>query len=242
MSEAKSVSDDERKALLNEFKRGADLIFRNAEQLFHEAEALKKHGSFARSLFLHQISIEECAKIDMIGAWATSLLMGESIDLETVASGFRSHKAKNRTNTYMARLTEEELDARKRGDWEEAVVAFKKFQERFHQEVNSAKNASLYVDFKEAKFSAPPEVVTEEMLKMFCGLNQYFLQESFPYLSLLQKIANDDGPLQRFVMLFTEKTDEFAQKMRNDPDTARDVLLSEMLTLYGEALRGRAPR
>ncbi|MEO8340046.1 MAG: AbiV family abortive infection protein [Nitrospirota bacterium] len=68
------------------------------------------------------MSIEERAKIEMIGAWATSQLMGKGIDLETAASGFRSHKSKNHTNTYMARLTEEELEARKRGDWEESVA------------------------------------------------------------------------------------------------------------------------
>lgn len=241
MAELESLSDDERTALLREFKRGADLIFGNAEQLFHEAEALKKNGSLARSLFLHQISIEECAKIEMIGAWATSLLMGKGIDLETVASGFRSHKAKNHTNAYMARLTEEELEARKHGDWKESVAAFKRFQDRFHQELNSAKNASLYVDFKEAKFSAPSEVVTEEVLKMFWGLNHYFLQVSFPYLSLLQKIENDNGPLQRVVKLFTERADEFTQKMLNEPDNAMDVLLKEMLKLYGEGGHNNAP-
>ena len=62
MDELEALSGDERKALLREFKRGADLIYSNAEQLFHEAEVLGKNASLARSLFLHQISIEECAK------------------------------------------------------------------------------------------------------------------------------------------------------------------------------------
>lgn len=241
MAEPDPPTADERKALLREFKRGADLIFSNAEQLFYEAEALRKSGSLARSLFLHQISIEECAKIEMIGEWATLLLMGEGIDLEIVASGFRSHTAKNHTNAYMARLTEEELEARERGDWKESVAAFRRFQERFHQELNSAKNASLYVDFKEAKFSAPSEVVTEEVQKMFSGLNHYFLQVSLPYLRLLQKIANDNGPFQRVVKLFAERADDFTQKMRDDPDNAMDVLLKEMLKLYREGTHDDAP-
>ncbi|MEO8340047.1 MAG: hypothetical protein ABI604_10070 [Nitrospirota bacterium] len=54
MAELEPLSDDERTALLHEFKRGADLIFGNAEQLFHEAEALKEtarlpdHSSFIK--------------------------------------------------------------------------------------------------------------------------------------------------------------------------------------------------
>lgn len=88
---------------------------------------------------------------------------------------------------------------------------------------------------------APSEVVTEEVLKMFWGLNQYFLQVSFPYLSLLEKIENDNGPFQRVVKLFTERADEFVQKMRNDPDNATDVLLKEMLKLYGEGRHDNDP-
>ena len=241
MAVPEPLSDDERKALLREFERGADLIFSNAEQLYHEAEALRNNGSFARSLFLHQISIEECAKIEMIGWSASSLLMGNGIDLEIVASEFRSHKMKNHTNAYMARLTEKEIEARMQGNWKESVAAFKQFQTQFHQEVNSAKNASLYVDFKGGKFSAPSEVVTEEVLKMFWGLNHYFLQVSFPYLRLLQRIANDSGPLQRVVKLFAEGANEFTQMMLNDPNNAMDVLLKEMLMTYGEGRDHNAP-
>jgi hypothetical protein len=47
------------------------LIFENAESLYKEAEALRQAGFLARAAFLHQISMEECAKIDMLGGWAT---------------------------------------------------------------------------------------------------------------------------------------------------------------------------
>ena len=232
MATEEKLSSDERKALLREFSRGAKLIFSNAEQLFQEAQALRKNGSFARSLFLHQISMEECAKVEMIGAWATTVLMGKGIDLEVMASGFRSHKAKNHTNAYMARVTEEELEARKRGDWKESAAAFDRFKARFHQELNTAKNVSLYVDFKDAKFSAPPsEVVTEDLLKEFWSLNQYFLQVTFPYLRLLERIEDDDGPLHRVVTLFTDKTEDIWQRMQDDPNSAMGAVLDEMLKL-----------
>ncbi len=230
----KLLSGDERKALLSEFNRGAKLIFNNAEVLFQEAEVLRKNGSYARSLFLHQISMEECAKVEMIGAWATTVLMGKGIDLETMAAGFRSHKAKNHTNAYMARVTEEELEARKRGDWKESVAAFERFKAQFHQDMNTAKNASLYVDFKDATFSAPSEVVTEEVLKFFWGLNQYFLQVTFPHLRLLQRIADDDGGLQQVVKRFTDKSEDIREKMHDDPDAAMNTVLDDILKLYKE--------
>lgn len=237
MATNESLARNERKSRLGELRRGAELIFSNAEQLFQEAETLRKNGSLARSLFLHQISMEECAKIEMIGAWATSLLMGEDIDPDTVASGFRSRKAKNHTNAYMARVTEEELEARRRGDWKEAAAAFDRFKERFHKEMNDAKNASLYVDFKDAKFLAPSEVITEEALKMFWALNQHFLQISYPYLRLLKRIENDDGTFEKVVKMFTDRAQELRKKMKDDPALAIKGVIAEMLKVYNEQHR-----
>ena len=53
--------------------RGAEKTFDNAERLFHEAEILAKEGAVARALCLHQISLEECSKVNNLGAWAVSL-------------------------------------------------------------------------------------------------------------------------------------------------------------------------
>lgn len=151
-----------------------------------------------------------------------------------MASGFRSHKAKNHTNAYMTRVTEEELEARKRGDWKESAAAFDKFKKRFHQEMNTAKNASLYVDFRDAKFSTPSEMVTDEVLNIFWGLNQYFLQATFPYLRLLKRIEDDDGTFQKVVQLFVGKVDGIREKMGEDPYFAKDGVLNEMLKVYQE--------
>lgn len=237
MATAQPPSSDERKALLSELNRGAQLIFSNAEQLSQEAETLRLNDSFARSLFLHQISMEECAKIEMIGGWATTLLMGKGIDLNALATGFRSHKAKNHTNAYMARVTEEELEARNRGDWKESAAAFKRFQERFHDEMNTVKNASLYVDFKDGEFSAPSEMITEEVLKMYCGLNQYFLRVTSPYLGLLKRIEDDDGAFQEALKVVTQKLEDIREKKPDDLDSAMEGVLDEMLKVYMEERR-----
>lgn len=65
------------KKLLSELCRGADLTFSNAEQLYSDAMLLLESELRTRSLFLHQISMEECAKVDIIGEWATYLMLGE---------------------------------------------------------------------------------------------------------------------------------------------------------------------
>jgi hypothetical protein len=53
--------------LLTKFLRGAQKVFANAEALNGEARILAGAGATSRALFLHQISLEECAKIQIIG-------------------------------------------------------------------------------------------------------------------------------------------------------------------------------
>jgi len=97
VAEIMPVADDE-KALLNELIRGAREAFSNAEKLYVEASLLHKNGALTRSLFLHQISMEECAKVDLLGGWATSLLMGTPVNVAKLARAMASHKAKNRSS------------------------------------------------------------------------------------------------------------------------------------------------
>ncbi|WP_371113488.1 AbiV family abortive infection protein [Nitrosospira multiformis] len=47
---------------------GAKKTYRNVEELFQEASILHDHRALNRALFLHQISLEECGKIEMLGA------------------------------------------------------------------------------------------------------------------------------------------------------------------------------
>ncbi|TGR94239.1 AbiV family abortive infection protein, partial [bacterium M00.F.Ca.ET.191.01.1.1] len=115
-------------------------------RLFVEAELLAKAGAVARALCLHQISLEECSKVDSLGAWAVSLVVGFDVDQKKVLSAFARHASKNKSNAYMLKASEAESEARLRGDWDGAMAAFKDSQEAFHERSNQAKNASLYVD------------------------------------------------------------------------------------------------
>lgn len=60
-------------ASLSGLVRGAEKTFHNAERLFHEADILAKGGAVARAFCLHQISLDECSKVNDFGAWAVSL-------------------------------------------------------------------------------------------------------------------------------------------------------------------------
>ena len=63
-------------ASLDILVRGAEKTFDNAERLFREAEILANGGAVARALCLHQISLEKCSKVNNLGAWAVSLVLG----------------------------------------------------------------------------------------------------------------------------------------------------------------------
>jgi AbiV family abortive infection protein len=107
-----------------------------------EGWQIKQAGFLARAAFLHQISMEECAKIDMLGAWATSRLTGRDVDDSVIARVFRDHKAKNHANAYNAIPTPEKAVARESGDWSAASKAFKKY-EIFRRRPRSAPSSTL---------------------------------------------------------------------------------------------------
>src|SRR5439155_26250469 len=142
---------DRDKELLAELVRGAEVCFANAEQLFQEASLLREHKHFSRSIFLHQIAMEECAKVDMIGAAATGLTLGHPVDLEALEKAFRDHKTKNFSNAYMAKASEAEMAAREANDSKAVSAAFNESQREIHGFLNTTKNASMYVNLKDGK-------------------------------------------------------------------------------------------
>src|SRR5437763_13612173 len=109
MSQTNDAIDEK---LLAELTSGAEKVFANAEALYKEARILRDCGAVSRALFLHQISLEECAKLEMLGAWATSILMGYKVDGAKVKKAMASHAHKNRTNAYFLKGNEKEEAAK----------------------------------------------------------------------------------------------------------------------------------
>lgn len=179
--------DDKDKQLFAELVRGAELAFANAEQLFEEAELLREHKHFARSIFLHQISMEECAKVDMIQAAATTLTFGRPVDMKRLAHDMRDHKQKNFVNAYMSGVSAAEKAAQENNDIRGSLEAFRKRQSEIHLFLNTAKNASMYVDFVDAEFVTPVERIDEQGALAIAAVNHYFMTLTYPRLGALKR-------------------------------------------------------
>jgi len=224
---------DNDKMLLSELIRGAELTFENAEQLFSEAILLRKNGHLNRALFLHQISMEECAKVDILGSWATTLVSGENVDIKKLTKAINNHKAKNYTNAYMARLSDVELAARERGDWKSSTKAFKQWQEEIHSYLNTHKNASLYVDLKkDGKFSCPSNVITEQMVDEITIVNRYFLTITHPRIGPMYRMANDTDTMQGIIRWFMGRIEDMKLEDYETSKKAINALLQKMFKQY----------
>ena len=220
---------DSKYPLLPVLLQGAEKTFANAEQLFREARILAEAGAVARALCLHQISLEECSKVDSLGAWATSVVLSFEVNQKKVLSALSWHAAKNKLNAYMLEVSDEEAEARARGDWKAASELFKQSQEQFHATSNQAKNASLYVDWVDSTFVSPADHITLEMLAEIAERNATFLGYALNNLKTLRRLAADPDQMRDLMLAFVEN----AQKLREEAPAnlveAMDGLLSRFL-------------
>ncbi|WP_246739109.1 AbiV family abortive infection protein [Bradyrhizobium aeschynomenes] len=218
--------------------RGAEKTFDNAERLFYEAELLAKAGAVARALCLHQISLEECSKVNILGAWAASLVLGFEVDQKRVLAAFGRHAAKNKLNAYMLKGSEAETDAKARGDWEAAMEAFRQTQDEFHETSNRAKNASLYVDWVDGAFAAPSERITNEMLAEITEQNAEFLGYAQSGLKMLKRLETSPDVIKSLLMPFVEQAEKLRSEKPDDLMAAMETLLSGFLEEGKQKLKG----
>lgn len=176
--------------LAHQLITGAEKTFANAEALFSEATLLANSKAWPRALLLHQISLEECAKVDSLGAAVTSLLMGHEVDVEALRRALRRHEYKNKANAYFLPISEVERLARASGNLDDAHQEFRRLQKAFHEESNNDKNASLYVDFGET-FTSPLELISEEVFVKVRTRNEEFMSIAFNHIRMLRGWAGD---------------------------------------------------
>lgn len=226
------------KASLKALFVGAEKMFDNAESLFFEAEALTKAGGIARPLFLHQISLEECSKINVLGAWAVSLLLDEDVDQKKVLSAFGRHEAKNKHNAYMLEQGEAEKDAIARGDWQAALESFKKAQDEFHRTSNKAKNSALYVDWNGDEFVAPSERISETMLADIRDRNVTFLGYASTEIKMLQRLEQTPEAMRELLTGFVDRAVKLREEKSEDLVGLMDALLA---TFFEDGKRKLAP-
>lgn len=161
---------------------------------------------------------------------------GHDADEARLATAFRDHKSKNFANAYNAIATEEEKAARERGDSAASSAAFKKFQKQFHFEVNTIKNAGLYVDFKDGRFTAPKDAIDETTAVVFMHLNADFLRRSDNFVRLLRRMASDPRSYSELVKRFGELAEAKRAGKDFDPEQATAQLMEEMYADYASQI------
>ena len=187
---------------IEELFNGAKLTFKNAQCLYDEAVLFKEHGKIERSLFLHQISLEECAKFDLIGYTATTVTTGGECDIRKFSKAIRSHEVKNHTNAYTIPASEEEVKAREDGDWGKSLEIFKQFKKQYHGEKNEKKNNSLYVNFENRSFTSPCEAISESDVETISEQNKSYLEQIPTMLSVIKKMMNAPDTHSRVLIDF----------------------------------------
>ncbi|MER9390456.1 AbiV family abortive infection protein [Mesorhizobium sp. M0435] len=238
------MSEDNAKpdlASLEVLVRGAEKTFDNAEHLFFEAELLAKAGAVARALCLHQISLEECSKVDTLGAWGMSLVMGLEVDQKKVLAAFARHASKNKSNAYMLEESEAEKDAKRRGDLKGAIEAFKKSQAEFHETSNQGKNASLYVDWVDVEFVAPSERITEAMLAEIKGRNAQFLGYAHNSVKMLKRTAAAPEDVRGMFSGFVAQAEKLRDTKPDNPIEAIETWLWDFLEAEPRRRRSEDP-
>ncbi len=218
--------------IISELANGAELSLENAEELFHEAVFLFKHGSICRSYFLHQISIEECGKIELLGRYATAHLMDFPLKTKKIKSSISNHKAKNTANAYMLPRSEDEENALKEKDWKKAINAFNEQKRDFHQKSNSRKNASLYVDYKNEKFLSPKDQITEKMVQEIAENNYKFIELIRPKVQMFAKWKQEPSVVKENIKVLQNLMEKLKEEHPDDPYMAVDDLCREMLEKY----------
>jgi AbiV family abortive infection protein len=226
---------------LLQIARGAELSLANALQLQAEAIILAANCGFSRALLLHQISLEECAKIDILGAWASSHLMGLPVNTRKLESALVSHKAKNFTNAYMLPATEAERKARQESNWEASLNAFKDQQVAFHEQANTRKNAALYVDYFDGTFHAPTDRITEDMVHDIALRNAQFIELVRPKVCMLVRWVEEPEHIRGQLQYVRCRMEELRLEMPENPQRAFDLVHAEMLERAQHERASQAP-
>jgi hypothetical protein len=155
--------------------------------------------------------------------------MGHEVDFGKLSDAFAKHKTKNCANAYMLPATKAELEARAGGDWKRSIDVFSQQQAKFHQDSNSAKNASLYVDYENGRFSAPREKITETMVADIAGLNSELLALTAPKVEMLSGWQSNIEEVRRRTKWFAARLEKLRSQSPNNPEEVMSVIMQEML-------------
>ena len=220
---------------------GARKTVQNADELFDEARLLADAGHVARALLLHQISLEECGKLEMLYVATAEVLRGQAIDKKRLSRALSKHAAKNRTNAYFLAKSEAELAAEQQDDIGAAHEAFNELQADFHEKSNDLKNASLYVDY-DGLFRAPREVISAEHLDEVFNRNGTFMSMAFDKLAILLRWGADlDAAAAEIAQWWAVPGMDDLDRDKPDSLVALKKCLAEVMQKGRDALKPQPP-
>jgi len=191
---------------------GACLVYENAEELYYEAELLAENGALSRAYFLHQISLEECGKLEIIGAAIMDVVTESRFDEKLFRKNIRSHKAKNYANSYFLKANEEELKARENKQYIEEIEIFNNRQNDFHMTSNDLKNDALYVNIEGQKATKPKNVITAELLEEMKQRNSEFMGMANHKINMLWRMKENKSAYSEFLKYFVEMMKEIKEE------------------------------
>lgn len=198
----------------------ATAVFENADHLFQEAVLLTKGTYWPRALVLHQISLEELAKLDLIGGYIAQVLMGAGNSSRFYIE-VRQHEAKNKVNAYFQEMSEEERAAARRGDVKRQLEIFQQVQDDFHKASNDDKNAGLYVNISKDAVTTPDASIDEKKVAVIAERNAKYMHIGQQRLDWLQNMTADVDKAAREMKSFMEKAEELRKNKSLSPDEAR---------------------
>ena len=109
------------------------------------------------------------------------------------------------------------------------MKAFKQTQGEFHESSNSAKNASLYVDWVDGEFVAPSDRITKEMLAEITERNAEFLGYAHNGLKMLRRLEKAPDVMMGLLSGFVEQAEKLREQKSDDFIGAMETLLSGFL-------------
>ncbi|CAH0346979.1 AbiV family abortive infection protein [Bacillus sp. CECT 9360] len=166
------------------------LVYENAKELLEESRLLFENKKYARSYTLAQIAIEELAKLPIIYQEATRSFFKESHDWKHFYKRLRSHESKNKMIFMYFRMILD-LTGEEHPDFE-----FHKLEQTLKY-FNDMKNASLYADIKNNKFTKPSIEIkkhtAKELLQLVEGMFDIFALPGFHIRGGMKKSLDHEG-------------------------------------------------
>jgi AbiV len=122
----------------------------------------------------------------------------------------------------------------------EAKARGEKFQTEFHGASNDAKNASLYVDWKDGEFISPSEQITPEMLAQIVERNQTFLGYAHNSLKMLRRLDKSPDDLQDLIVEFVAAAEKMRAQKPDDLMAAGNELVQNFLDAGLKKLKSKS--